>query len=68
MRWLTNGAASELSTPVANVSAFRDRIVDAIDWLFLPSEAARYSAANLALVGLRCCTLGITSFDRSSRE
>lgn len=35
MPWLTNVPASELRTPVANLSAFRDRIVDAVDWLFL---------------------------------
>lgn len=35
MPWMTNVPASELRAPVADLSAFRDRIVDAIDWLFL---------------------------------
>jgi toxin CcdB len=35
MPWMTNVPASELRAPVANLNAFRDRIVDAIDWLFL---------------------------------
>jgi toxin CcdB len=34
MPWMTSVPVSELRTPVANLSAFRDRIVDAIDWLF----------------------------------
>jgi toxin CcdB len=35
MPWMTSVPASELKTPVADISVFRDRIVDAIDWLFL---------------------------------
>jgi toxin CcdB len=35
MPWMTSVPASELRTPVANLTSFRDRIVDAIDWLFL---------------------------------
>jgi toxin CcdB len=32
---ITNVPVTELRAPVANLGAFRDRIVDAIDWLFL---------------------------------
>lgn len=35
MPWVTSVPVSELRTRVADLSAFRDRIVDAIDWLFL---------------------------------
>jgi hypothetical protein len=35
MPWMTNVPASELRKPVADLASFRDRIVDAIDWLFL---------------------------------
>lgn len=35
MPWMTTVPVSELRTPVANLMSFRDRIVDAIDWLFL---------------------------------
>ena len=35
MPWLTNVPASELRKPVADLAPFRDRIVDAVDWLFL---------------------------------
>jgi hypothetical protein len=35
MPWITNVPASELRSPVADLGSFRDRIVDAIDWLFL---------------------------------
>jgi toxin CcdB len=35
MPWMTNVPASELRKPVADLAPFRDRIVDAIDWLFL---------------------------------
>ena len=35
MPWITNVPASELRSPVADLAPFRDRIVDAIDWLFL---------------------------------
>lgn len=32
---LTNGPVSELRGPVGDMKAFRDRIVDTIDWTFL---------------------------------
>ena len=32
---ITNVPAAELRGPVANLGAYRDRIVDAIDWTFL---------------------------------
>ena len=32
---ITNVPATELRGPVGNLAAFRDRIVDAIDWTFL---------------------------------
>lgn len=32
---ITNVPANELRTPVGNLMAFRDRIVSAIDWMFL---------------------------------
>jgi len=32
---ITNVPANELRGPVGNLGAFRDRIVDAIDWTFL---------------------------------
>lgn len=35
MPWMTNVAASELRKPVADIAPFRDRIADAVDWLFL---------------------------------
>ena len=35
MPWMTNVPASELKTPVADLGVFRERIIDAIDWLFL---------------------------------
>jgi toxin CcdB len=35
MPWMTNVPACELTKPVADLAPFRDRIVDAIDWLFL---------------------------------
>jgi toxin CcdB len=35
MPWMTNVPASELRKPVADLASFRDRIVDAVDWLFL---------------------------------
>ena len=35
MPWMTDVPASELRKPVADLGPFRDRIVDAIDWLFL---------------------------------
>lgn len=35
MPWMTNVPASELRKPIADLAPFRDRIVDAIDWLFL---------------------------------
>ena len=35
MPWMTSVPVSELRTPVADLRAYRDRIVDAIDWTFL---------------------------------
>jgi hypothetical protein len=35
MPWMTNVPASDLRKPVADLASFRDRIVDAVDWLFL---------------------------------
>jgi toxin CcdB len=35
MPWITNVPESELRTAVGDLTPFRDRIVDAIDWLFL---------------------------------
>jgi hypothetical protein len=32
---MTNVPVTELRGPVGNLGAFRDRIVDAIDWTFL---------------------------------
>ena len=32
---VTNVAVTELRNPIGNLNAFRDRIVDAIDWTFL---------------------------------
>jgi hypothetical protein len=32
---ITNVPMTELGSPVGNLNAFRDRIVDAIDWTFL---------------------------------
>ena len=32
---LTNVPASELRGPVGNIAAFRDQIVEALDWMFL---------------------------------
>ena len=32
---ITNVPVTELSGPIGNLNAFRDRIVDAIDWTFL---------------------------------
>ena len=32
---ITNVPVTELRSPVGNLSSFRDRIVDAIDWTFL---------------------------------
>jgi toxin CcdB len=32
---ITNVPVTELRSPVGNLNAFRDRIVDAIDWTFL---------------------------------
>ncbi len=32
---ITNVPVMELRSPVGNLNAFRDRIVDAIDWTFL---------------------------------
>ena len=35
MPWMTSVPASELRKPLADLASFRDRIVEAIDWLFL---------------------------------
>jgi hypothetical protein len=32
---LTSVRASDLPSPVGNIGAYRDRIVEALDWLFL---------------------------------